>query len=125
MIVQLVGEALGKKAIVKIPESRSCIEHVSRLQEPVINSLPHDSRLRVTEVRVGREFWFEHHVLMIHPTGTNPVRTGVILDPWRRQTEDPKQFVMAYTDFKATYFLEVLGGENHQEVTHARPKTGR
>lgn len=119
-VSMVFGGALAYAGIEIEGMQRSCIDHQIALAGPVRESLPPDSRLKVEYINLGGFPWPEHHALLVYPRDTNPVRSGVVLDPWRKQSALPANFVYPYTQWKGHFALETMGGEQSEEVERAR-----
>ncbi|MBI4803080.1 MAG: hypothetical protein HY796_11205, partial [Elusimicrobia bacterium] len=60
------------------------------------NSLPKDSNLEVKGITINKGKDNEHHAVIVYPKGTDYNKTGVIFDPWQKQSSDPKDMVIPY-----------------------------
>jgi tetratricopeptide (TPR) repeat protein len=98
---------------------RSCINHQEALAQPVLTALGEGSGLKAEYIDLGAGF--EHHAIVLHPKDSNIVRSGVVLDPWRKQSSRPVDFVYPYTTWKGIFMLNALGGERRGEINRVDP----
>ncbi len=78
-------------------------------------SLPKDSNLEVKGITINKGEKYEHHAVIVYPKGTDYHKSGVIFDPWLKQSSDPKDMVIPYP--KWSYYAEPMTFDKELGVT--------
>ena len=104
-----IGQSFGMKVDTSRDFERGCVDTQDALLPAQKEALPKDSGLQVKAIDVG--VFPQHHAVIVYPKGTDYKRTGVVMDPWTKQSPKPGEMVYAYDEWGRLFSVLRLQSE--------------
>lgn len=101
----LLGEHSGTLAnlwgTLKLDLSRGCRDHQDQSFAATKGDQRPGATLDVKRIAIGAGA--EHHAVVVFPKGTDWKKTGVVVDPWTRQSTKPEDFLRTVDAWKGEH----------------------